>query len=91
VDAAAAAFGIALPEPEPELDFEVWKENWDVVGLFVRIGTQWRTSVGGVTGLDYSAVIAVINMYAYPEPQSLLEDLQVMEIAAMEEMNKEKK
>jgi hypothetical protein len=30
-------------------------------------------------------------MVAYPEPRSVLEDLQVMEIAAMVEMNKEKK
>jgi hypothetical protein len=61
------------------------------VELFMRVSTQWRTSVGGITGLDYSAVIAVINMYAYPEPRSVLEDLQVMEVAAMVEMNKEKK
>jgi hypothetical protein len=30
-------------------------------------------------------------MYAYPEPCSVLEDLQVMEVAAMAELNKEKK
>ena len=80
-----------MPEPEPEKDFEVWEENWNVVELFLRVSTQWRTSIGGVTGLDYSAVIAVINMYAYPEPCSVLEDLQVMEVAAMAELNKEKK
>jgi hypothetical protein len=82
----AAAMGIALPEPEPEKDFEVWKENWDVVELFLRVQTQWRTSLGGVT-----AVCAVINMCSYPEPRSILEDLQIMEVAAMAEMNKEKK
>jgi hypothetical protein len=80
-----------LPERKPDPPFEVWAENWPVVELFLLVQTQWRTSVGGITGLDYSAVCAVINMCSYSEPRSVLEDLQIMEVAAMAEMNKEKK
>tara|TARA_Y100001963_G_scaffold151717_1_gene235109 strand:- start:2356 stop:2598 length:243 start_codon:yes stop_codon:yes gene_type:complete len=80
-----------LPEPEPEKDFEVWQENWDVVSLFLRCQTQWRTSVGGITGLDYASVVSIAKLYKYKDLPSVIEDLQIMEIAAMAEMNKEKK
>ena len=72
-----------------EKDFEVWPENMQVVELFLRCQTQWRTSVAGITGLDYSGVAIVINMYGY-KPE-IFEDLQIMEIAAIELLNKEKK
>lgn len=80
-----------MPEPEPEKDFEVWQENWDVVSLFLRCQTQWRTSVGGVTGFDYASVVSIAKLYEYKDLPSVIEDLQIMEIAAMAEMNKEKK
>ena len=80
-----------MPEPEPEKDFEVWQENWDVVSLFLRCQTQWRTSVGGITGLDYASVVSIAKLYKYKDLPSVIEDLQIMEIAAMAEMNKEKK
>ena len=80
-----------MPEPEPEPDFEVWQENWDVVFLFLRCQTQWRTSTGGVTGLDYASVVSIAKLYKYKDLPSVIEDLQIMEIAAMAEMNKEKK
>lgn len=83
--------GVALPEAEPEKNFEVFSENWDVVSLFLRCQTQWRTSAGGVTGLCYADVIATAKLFEYDNLPSLLQDLQIMEITAMAEMNKEKK
>tara|TARA_R100000781_G_scaffold18913_1_gene14658 strand:+ start:1695 stop:1937 length:243 start_codon:yes stop_codon:yes gene_type:complete len=80
-----------LPEPEPEKDFEVWNENWSVVQLFLRCQTQWRTSIGGVTGLDYASVISTAKLYSVEDLPSVFEDLQIMEITAMAEMNKESK
>ena len=59
-----------LPPPEPEKDFEVWEENWVSVDMFLRCGTQWRTSVSGVTGLDYAAVVEVIKLYKVDDPTS---------------------
>ena len=40
--------GIALPEPEKDDDFEVWPENEEAVLLFLRVQTQWRTSMAGL-------------------------------------------
>jgi hypothetical protein len=77
-----------LPEEE-EKHFAVWPENWDTVELFLRCQTQWRTSIGGVTGFDYSSVLALVNMYAYSK--ETFEDLQIMESKAIELLNKEKK
>jgi ABC-type thiamine transport system substrate-binding protein len=78
----AAALGIVMPEQPPE-DFEVWEENWPVVEMFLRVQTQWRTTMSGVLGLDYGAVAWLFKMYAVEDPRALLEDLQIMEAAAM--------
>ena len=80
-----------MPESEPEKDLEIFKENWAAVELFLRVQTQWRTSVGGVTGLDYASVISTAKLYKYRNLPSVIEDLQVMEATVLTEMNKEKK
>jgi hypothetical protein len=85
----AAAFGLDLPEQASSDDFEVWPENWDAVLMFLRISTQWRTSMGGPIGLDYGALEWLFRLYEVTEPRSLLEDLQVMEGAALTAMSKE--
>jgi hypothetical protein len=87
----AAMMGIALPEPEKSPDFEVWKENIDIVKCFLSVQSQWNTSVGGITGLNYVSVLAIIDMYKYDEPIAVFEGVQVMEAAAMALMNKEGK
>ena len=84
--ADAAAFGIALPE-QPVNDFEVWEENWPVVEMFLRVQTQWRTTMSGILGLDYAAVAWLLKLYEVEGPRALLEDLQIMEAAAMMALN----
>lgn len=79
--------GVALPEQPRTDDFEVWEENWPVVEMFLRAQTQWRTTMAGVLGLDYGAVAWLFKMYAVEDPRALLEDLQVMEAAAMTVIN----
>tara|TARA_R100001594_G_scaffold140690_1_gene186004 strand:+ start:2057 stop:2269 length:213 start_codon:yes stop_codon:yes gene_type:complete len=70
----------------------VWEENWVSVDMFLRCCTQWRVGgMGGVTGLDYAAVIQVIKLWEVDDPTSVLEDIQVMEATAMAILNKEKK
>lgn len=83
--------GIALPDlpAAPDEDFDVWPENWPIIEMFLRVQTQWRTSMGGVIGLDYAAVAWVLKLYGIEDQRSLLEDLQVMEAAAMRVMNKQ--
>ncbi len=85
-DADAAALGIVMPE-QPREDFEVWEENWPVVEMFLRVQTQWRTTMNGVLGLDYGAVAWLFMMYEVKDQRALLEDLQVMEAAAMATIN----
>ena len=84
--ADAAVFGLALPE-QPSEDFEVWEENWPVVEMFLRMQTQWRTTMNGVIGLDYGAVAWILRLYEVNDQRALLEDLQVMEGAAMVTIN----
>ena len=69
-------------------DFEVWEENWPAVEMFLRVQTQWRTSMSGVIGLDYLAVEWMLRLYGVEDQRSMLEDLQVMEGAALTLINK---
>jgi len=81
--------GIALPDlPDaPAEDFCVWPENWPAIEMFLRAKTQWRTTMRGVIGLDYAAVQWLFMMYEVEDQRALLEDLQVMEAAAMDTIN----
>jgi hypothetical protein len=83
--------GISLPDlpAAPAEDFGVWPDNWATIEMFLRVQTQWRTSMGGIVGLDYAAVAWVLKLYGIEDQRSLLEDLQVMEAAAMRVMNKQ--
>ena len=89
--ADAKAFGLALPVPKAPEDFEVWPGNWPAVEMFLRCQTQWRTTSAGVCGLDYTAVLAVFRLYEVEDQPTVLEDLQVMEAAAVKILNKESK
>jgi hypothetical protein len=86
-EADAAALGIVMPEQPPE-DFEVFEENWPAVEMFLRLQTQWRTTMNGLLGLDYGAVAWLLRLYEVEDPRALLEDLQVMEAAALLSINR---
>jgi hypothetical protein len=77
---------LALPEQSVE-HFEVWEENWPVLDMFLRCQTQWRTTMNGLLGLDYGAVAWLLRLYEVEDPRALLEDLQVMEAAALITIN----
>ena len=79
--------GLVLPEQPRNDDFEVWEENWPVLEMFLRCQTQWRTTMSGLLGLDYGAVAWVLKLYEVEDHRSMLEDLQVMEAAAMATIN----
>ena len=82
--------GIDLPDlpQSPSQDFEVLPENWSAVEMFLRLQTQWRTTMSGVVGLDYSAAQWLFRLYEVKDQRELLEDLQIMEVAAMQAINK---
>lgn len=58
-----------------------------MVEMFLRVQTQWRTTMNGVLGLDYGALAWLFMMYEVQDQRALLEDLQVMEAAAMLTIN----
>lgn len=70
---------------------EVWEENVQSVNFFLEFcGTQWRAVTGGVTGLDYTAVIASLRTMRLGRERfdEVFADIRTMERAAMEEMQK---
>jgi hypothetical protein len=77
-----------MQTPEVSDDFEVWPENWSAVEMFMRVQTQWRAAMNGVIGLDYTALAWLLTLYEVKDQRSLLEDLQVMEAAALTILNK---
>lgn len=89
-DSDAAAFGITIEKPVLKDTFSVWPENWPTIIMWSRIQTQWRTGAAGAIGLDYTILPWFIKLYEVEEPKTMLEDLQVMESAALTAMSKEK-
>lgn len=83
-----AFFGLR-PEDVQKPPFEVWPSNWPAVEFFIGVGTQWRVGMAGPTGLDYTAVLAVMARMRLSEQQhdELFRDLQVMEAAALDAMH----
>jgi hypothetical protein len=39
----------------------LWRENWRVWCLWRELETQWHAGVAGPTGLDYAAVLPLIE------------------------------
>ena len=70
------------------------EDNWEIVMMFLRIQTQWNMSFGGVVGLKYEVLLldgGLFDLYHVDNRQEMLEGLQLMEIVAIKESNKEKK
>jgi|TARA_A100000171_G_C2022025_1_gene91565 hypothetical protein len=58
--------------------------------MFLRCQTQWRVGMSGIIGLDYTSVIEMIKLYLIEDTVVMLENLQVMEAAALHALNKDK-
>jgi hypothetical protein len=74
-----------------EEHFEVWEENWDALMMFLRMQTQWTVTMGGYVGLKYEVLLGasgLMSLYDVENPREMLESLQVMEAAALSELNK---
>ena len=80
-----------MPKKKVEEDYEVWEEHWESIMFFLKIMTQWRTTMSGVIGLDYSVLQMLFQMYDVRNKKQIFEDIQVMERAAMNILNKEEK
>ena len=58
--------------------------------MFLRCQTQWRVGISGIIGLDYTSVLEMIKLYLVEDTVAMLENLQIMEAAALKIINKEK-
>lgn len=70
---------------------EVWPENWPALQMFQRIGTRWNFgAMGGVSGIHWEAVYPLMDRLGLNanEWDALLGDLEIMEHAALEVMNR---
>lgn len=87
--ADAIEYGIKLPDSmfAPE-HYKLWPEHVEVVDLFLRCMTQWRTTSNGVMGLDYNVVLQLASLYEISDHRKALEELQVMELHARMHINK---
>lgn len=67
---------------------EVWPENWRAYVLFTEVGTQWRASMGGPTGLDYNVLYRKLDRMGLSDEETdeLERDVRVMEYAALDAM-----
>jgi hypothetical protein len=65
-------------------EFVVWYDSWPSVELFAACATQWRVApAGGLIGLDYSALRAVLQMRGVLDQETAFEDVRMMERGAL--------
>lgn len=77
--------GVVMPEVEPQV-FDIHPDAEESIVWFFRVCTQWRVTSGARIGLDYGAILALLSLYQVADPVAVLEDLQVMEDAALTAM-----
>jgi hypothetical protein len=65
-------------------ELEIYPENWQAVQLFSSCQTQWRTSMAGITGMDYNAVKIVMDSMDI-EDKEVFRKLQIIEFSALNE------
>ena len=82
---AVLAPGLELPQPEQQ-DYELWLENVETWLFFCGVQTQWRTSMAGLVGLDYGAILAVAALHEVEDKRQLLTELQWIESAILSEL-----
>lgn len=81
----ARQLGVIVPDPEP-LVLDMHPEAEDAIRMWFRVSTQWRVSGGHRIGLDYGVILPLLEMYEVGDRRGMLEDLQIMEAAALEAM-----
>jgi hypothetical protein len=82
--------GMTLVGELPDDGIEIWPENAATVEVFIAMGTQWNVgAMGGVIGLRYEALPAVLRLCGIPKTDraGIFDGLRVMESAAIEAIN----
>lgn len=70
---------------------EIWPCNAKSFELFAAMQTQWRISMGGPTGLDYSAFLVVSKATGIKVTKARFDDLRVMEAEALKSFAEQRK
>jgi hypothetical protein len=71
-------------------DFVVWEENAAAMLMFLKLQTQWIVTQGGFIGLNYQSVQFLFTIGAVANQAEMMDDLQAMEMAALQVLNKRK-
>lgn len=92
-----AAFGLSaeaiatIQSRRAPSDFEVLPENETALDVFLRMATQWIVGpMGGAIGMNYASLRWVIETFAPNSGSDLVDDVQVMERAALAVINERK-
>lgn len=73
----------------PDLDdVEVVPDVWESYLVFSAMSTQWRVGMNDATGLDYSVIPNVLELLNIKSKATIFDDLRVMELKALELINK---
>ena len=64
---------------------DIWPEHDVAVNVFAAMATQWRSGMGGATGLDYAALPAGLDLSDVPkwDRADVFACVRVMESAAL--------
>lgn len=61
---------------------------WPAFLTFQAMSTQWRTSMGGITGLDYNMLPWLMKLHGVEDEATALNDIRVMECTALKIIHK---
>lgn len=89
--AASNAFAAAIAAVQRDRSFEVWPDCWPAIDLYSRVMTQWRSSMGGLVGLDYAVVFQLLDRMGLNDTdwQDRLTDIQIIEAAVIDLMRED--
>ncbi len=90
-----AAFGapaemVEAAKGDDDLLYGIWQENVESLSMFLRLQTQWHVMSGSFIGLNYQSAEFLIKIHGVADVAAMMDDLQSMEVAALQVLNKRK-
>lgn len=81
-----------LIEDDENTDYTVFHDGQLALEIFMSCQTQWLYSMDGITGLNYSGVISVIELYAKKKAHlNLLHEVSAIERGFLNAINEKRK
>jgi hypothetical protein len=93
---SADSWGVTLEsvpmEDDESDDFVLFHDGQKALEIFNACQTQWMYSMDGITGLNYSGVISVIELYAKKKSRlDLLHEVSAIERGFLNAVNEKRK